>query len=72
MRQSLIPLEAQDVPGAHTQNPPKLYPRNSLKGRCHVCNPTGTPKVKNRARGSSCPSQEHRDLAGFPLYPSHG
>ena len=40
------------------QNPSKVYRRNGLTSRCHIYSPTGTPKVRNRARESSHPSQD--------------
>ncbi|MPC56435.1 hypothetical protein E2C01_050396 [Portunus trituberculatus] len=34
-------------------------------GRCHICSPPAPP-VKNRTRGSSCPSQDTGISLAFP------
>ena len=43
------------------QNPSKVLPRSGQRhATCkrHICSPIGTPKIRNRARGSSRPSQD--------------
>ena len=35
-------------------------------GSLHICHPTGSPKVRNRVRGSSCPSEDIGIPQAFP------
>ena len=66
MRQSVILSETQDIPGAHTQKPSKVHPRSGPTCRRRICSPTGTPKIKNGAKGSSLPSQDTGLPQAFP------
>ena len=66
----VILWEAQDVPGAHTYGPFKFYPVNGPSGKGHVCNPTGTPKVKNKVGGSSRAFPDAGGSANFALHTS--
>ena len=48
------------------KNPSKVHPRSGPTCRRHICSPTGIPKIRNRARGSSRPSQDTGLLQAFP------
>ena len=48
------------------QNPSKVHSRSGPMCGRHICSPTGTPKIRNRARGSSRPSQDTGLPQAFP------
>ena len=48
------------------QNPSKNHPMSGPTSRRHICRPPGTHKIRNRARGSSRPSQDTGLLQAFP------
>ena len=48
------------------QSSSKVHPRNGPTCRRHICSSTGTPKIRNRARGASRPSQDTGLPQAFP------